>query len=300
MEYFIKNIWPIVKKDCNDICVYLGIVLTIKEITTYIIPKSILQIKPIILLFIIVGCIVIIIKNLPKMEYEFNIKNRDIKIKLKIGDIVKEKNAIIVPTNTTFDTKMENDFISLHSVQGQVQEKYFKNNLTTLDYLIEKELENIDYIELNNRKDSKKKKYEIGTTVEINQNRNRFYFVADSDINERGQTINPSITNITDSLSRLWQYIGENGHVEDIAIPIIGTGRMGIVNSREEILKYIIFSFVASNAMKKIANELIICIRKKDIKKYNIDIKEIVEYIKYTCEYQYEKISRIENGIGIG
>lgn len=296
MEYFIKNIWPVLKKDVISILAYIGAIVTINDILGFFDVTISTMLYVIIL---IVGIIVVIVANWPKREYLFNIKNRDIKIKLKIGDLLKEKAAIVVPTNSTFDTNTENDFISINSVQGQVQNKYFKNNITTLDYLIEKELADKQYIELKDREKTKTKRYEIGTTVEINQNGCRFYFLADSDINAKGKTINPSTMNITDSLSRLWQYIGEYGHVEPIAIPIIGTGRMGIVDSREEILKHIIFSFVANNTTKKIATELIICIRKDDIKKYNIDINKIVEYIKYTCEYQYEKIKEINNGIGI-
>lgn len=296
MDYFIKNIWPVIKKDIISILAYLGTIVTVNEVLACFkidISQAILGIS------LILGIIVIIIVNWPRKEYIFNIKDRDIKIILKIGNILKEKNAIIVPTNSTFDTNMENDFISIHSVQGQVQEKYFKNNISTLDYLIEKELENRQFIELTDRDKSKNKRYEIGTTVEINQNGKRFYFLADSDINPKRKTINPSTMNITDSLSRLWQYIGEYGHVEPVAIPIIGTGRMGIVKSREEILKHIIFSFVANNTTKKIATELIIYIRREDIKKYNIDINEIVEYMKYTCKYQYERLDNVNNGIGI-
>lgn len=296
MDYFIKNVWPVIKKNIISGLVYIGTIVTINEVLNFFkvnISQTIFSCT------LIVGMIVIIIGNWPKKEYVFNIIGRDIKIKLKIGDIVKEKNAIIVPTNTTFDTKMENDFISIHSVQGQIQDKYFKCDISNLDCLIEKELKNIEFTELIDRKESKSKRYEIGTTIEINQKSKRFYFLADSDINEKGKTINPSMMNITDALSRLWQYIGKYGHVEPIAIPIIGTGRMGIVNSREEILKHIIFSFVANNTSEKIATELIIYIRQEDIKKYDIDLNEIIEYIKYTCKFQYEKIDNINNGIGI-
>ena len=43
-----------------------------------------------------------------------------------------------------------------------------------------------------------------------------------------------------------------------------------------------------NNNTKKIAEELIICIRKEDIKKYKINISTIVEYIDYVCKYQYD------------
>ena len=143
MDYFIKNLWPVIKRDIISILAYLGTIVTVNEVFDLFkidIPQIIFAIT------LIVGILVIIIANWPKKEYVFNIKNRDIKIRLKIGNILKEKTAIIVPTNSTFDTNMENDFISIHSVQGQVQEKYFKNNINTLDYLMEKELENRQFM----------------------------------------------------------------------------------------------------------------------------------------------------------
>lgn len=299
MIYFAKNIWPVLKKDIIEILAFLGILWTIKEVIEYILPKNNLPIKNFFILMLLVGIIVIVIKNRPKKEYPFLIKNKDIKLKLVVGDLLKQKASLIVPTNSTFDTKMEDDFISLNSVQGQIQNKYFKNNLKTLDILLEEGLKNREFKELTDRKNSKTKQYDIGTTVEINQQGKRFYFVADSNINAQGQTIAPSLSNITDALSRLWQYISEYGHVETIAIPIMGTGRMGIINSREEIIKQIIFSFVVNNNTKKIANELIICIRKEDIKKFNIDIQEIVEYLKFMCKFQYTN-ENTYNNIGIG
>lgn len=299
MEYFFKSIWPLIKKIGTDYFAFIGICWTIKEVTVYLLSQYENTIKYVFSVFILLGFFIVLYKDRPKKEYSFCIKNKDIKIKLIIGDIINQKAAIVVPTNTTFDTLMENDFISLKSVQGQIQYKYFKNNLRTLDTLIEQELKGREFVELNDRTHSKNKQYEIGTTVEINQNGKRFYFLADSNINKNGQTISPSIINITDALSRLWQYISEYGHVESVAIPIIGTGRMGIVNSREEIIRQIVYSFVINNNTKKIASELLICIRKEDIKKYNLDVKEISEYVNYVCKYQYEKVDNTSSGIGL-
>lgn len=299
MEYFLKSIWPLIKKIGIDYFALLGICWTVKEVTLYLLEQYENTIKCIFSISIILGFVIVLFKDKPKKEYSFCIKNKDIKIKIIVGDIINQKAAIVVPTNTTFDTIMENDFISIKSVQGQIQYKYFKNNFHTLDTLIEQELKDKKFVELKDRIHSKNKQYEIGTTVEINQNGKRFYFLANSNINKKGQTISPSIINITEALSRLWQYISEYGHVESIAIPIIGTGRMGIVNSREEIIRQIVYSFVINNNTKKIANELLICIRKEDIRKYNLDIKEISEYINYVCKYQYEKIDNISSGIGL-
>ena len=30
-----------------------------------------------------------------------------------------------------------------------------------------------------------------------------------------------------------------------------------------------------------------------------MDINELIEYMKYTCKYQYEKLDNVKSGIGI-
>ena len=84
------------------------------------------------------------------------INGTDVKITLQVTDVLKNTGTIVIPTNTTFDTLMEDEFISVNSVQGQFQERFFQNNLKTLDTLIEKGLCGIDF-EILDRKGSKQK-----------------------------------------------------------------------------------------------------------------------------------------------
>ncbi|MCL2859606.1 MAG: DUF6430 domain-containing protein [Oscillospiraceae bacterium] len=291
IEFFFQRYWNNIKSFFIRAFSSIGVSWTGIEILQFFFPNQSDVLNKMFILIIIVSIFISIILSWPKRQFEYSIKNKDVKIKLVIGNLLKQKGSKIVPTNTTFDTKTDSDFISMSSVQGQVQDKFFKNNIRTLDSLIENELKLTNLVKTLDRKSSKNKQYSIGTTIEINQLGNRFYFVADSDINEKGQTVKPSYENILVTLESLWEYILENGHIETINIPLIGTGRMGIIQSREKILKQIIFSFMANNNTKKIANELVICIRPEDVQKYKIDIKEMKEYLEYMCRYYYENDS---------
>ena len=65
-----------------------------------------------------------------KLDWQFNLSGTDIKIELTVKDIFNVKSdAYVIPTCTTFDTTLENEFISVHSVQGQLEQKYFNYNL---------------------------------------------------------------------------------------------------------------------------------------------------------------------------
>ena len=51
---------------------------------------------------------------------------KDTMISLKMADLLNIKgSAIVIPTNTTFDTIMSGDFISEKSIQGQFQKKMY-------------------------------------------------------------------------------------------------------------------------------------------------------------------------------
>lgn len=242
---------------------------------------------------IIISFLIGICNNIPKRKFRYTIKNKDVGITVFIGDMFKEKGAKIIPTNTTFDTKMEGEFISSKSIQGQYQCMYYMNNLSALDILMEKELEKEKRYEVLQRTDSKNKRYPIGTTIKLNNNKSRFYFLAIADVNEVGKPCS-NFENIQIALEHLWNYILEKGHMEPIVIPIIGSGRTGINESRQKIIKEIIFSFIAHTIEKKISDELIICIHPNDIK--NIDLEELKQYLDYICKFYYENDNKTISG----
>ena len=203
--------------------------------------------------------------NKVKLGYEYFIKGTDVKISVCVKDVLDNNAAILIPTNTTFDTIMEDEFISVNSVQGQFQKKYFENNLRTLDELLEKGLEGNNY-EVLERTASKCKRYPIGTVCKVTIDRKHFYFVAIADINEYGKTINTKFENIQIALEGIWNQLETKGHIENLAIPLIGTGKAGIKDAkRERVIKEIIFSFVASSKERKITENLLICVHPLDL-----------------------------------
>ncbi len=234
-----------------------------------------------------------------KFIRKYSIKNTDIAITLSVTDMINSKTAIIIPTNSTFDTKMEGEFISAGSVQGQFQNRFFENNLGVLDKLIENGLLNKTYETLN-RSSSKSKQYPIGTVSKITHNGLHYYFVAVAHINEYGKPVNSKFENIQSALESIWSELEKRGHVEDISIPLIGTGRAGIQDiTREKIIKEIIFSFIASSKERKVTECLNICIYPSDLKADSLDLNELMTYLEYMCKYKYSESSTTNIGTPI-
>lgn len=208
----------------------------------------------------------------------------DVSITLKMCDALKNDGSVIIPTNSTFDTIMEDDFISKNSIQGQYQIKFFKKNITDLNSFLEKGLEGKKSIELKDGRTTNTKRYPIGTVSRVSGVgvKKRAYFLADSDINKNGIPENVDISDLTKALVNLWNSLSVVGNKEDYSIPLLGTGRAGVKNaSRDEVVKSIVISFLASTREHKITENLIICVHPLDFEKVHWD--ELCEYIRYQC-----------------
>ena len=276
----------------------LGCTLTVAEFVQYIFESDFVYVflRKYVWCFLIVCFIVSFFKNKFKLSYEYFLKGTDVKINLKVDDVLNQKAAIVIPTSTTFDTKMDDDFISENSIQGQFQNKYFSNNLKELDRLLEKGLEGYSY-ELINAVNSKNKRYPIGTVSKVTYKGKHYYFVAIADVNDFGKTINTKFTNVQLTLEGIWNHIENKGHIENLAIPLIGTGKAGIHDAtRKKVIQEIIFSFVASSQQRKVTEKLQICIHPQDLEHKDLELEELNEYLKYMCMYRY--VDMIDNNEG--
>ena len=303
IKIYIKQLLKKYKDIIKTFLGILGALLSIYELLQIFFPDILKGIELNCMAFIILIIIIIIISiiiNFPKLKKTFFIKNRDIRVTIVVGDIFKQKGSMVIPTNTTFDTCMEDDFISSKSIQGQFQNKYFKNNLTALDNMISNSLKNEKIKEkINDGRKTKTKRYDCGTIARINHNNKKYYFLALTDVNKVGSP-NADYNNIIESLQGLWSFLGENKHIESLIIPIIGTGRAGITEAtRMNVIKEIILSFVATTTEIKFTNHLVICIHPNDLKNNMIDIDEVFEYVYYTGKYRYEQLDKKNKGIPI-
>lgn len=300
-KFVIKNMSKRIKQIGNTLLILLGIILTVAESFEHMFNSRIVYRWMDIYNIRILGiCILISLGiNKIKLKSEYFLKGTDIKIDLHVMDVLSAKSAIVIPTNTTFDTKMDDEFISERSVQGQFQKKYFESNVASLDSLIEKGLQEIPYTQLD-RQSSKNKLYPIGTVSKVTYAGKHYYFVAIADINEYGKTINTKFENIQLALEGLWCQLENKGHIEDLAIPLLGTGRAGIKDaSRNRVIKEIIFSFVASAKERKITEKLQICIHPSDLEHKDLELEELNEYLHYMCKYRYVDENGKSEGVAI-
>lgn len=230
-------------------------------------------------------CSIISIMNFT-LSYKMKIKDTDAYITLKIGDIVKSKESLVISTNTSFVTTLENGVISVKSVQGAFQEKFYKNNLETLNREINASLKFSKYQPIGALTVNKRKynTYKIGTVAKINNANRKVYFTALNDINEYGKPINLHGDELIKTIGELLEFMKKQGHIEPLAIPLIGSGKLGDQKySRNRVLMELIDAFVCSATNDKICDNIIIYILPEDFE--FVDLKKIKAYINYKCNF---------------
>ena len=96
-------------------------------------------------LFFICGLMLGVLRAWPKQSVEARIEGTDVVVEVRIGSIFNREGAIIVGSNTTFDTSLEDGTISSESVQGQFTEQYF-TNISELDRKLDAALDTVPSI----------------------------------------------------------------------------------------------------------------------------------------------------------
>lgn len=275
------------RKLVSSILSSFGSLWLIIELGTYFLEATspiITTLKKYWFVFFVIGLFIAIIRSNPKFTIGGKLANRDISIEVTIGNLFKQKGALIISSNTTFDTHISNDLISEKSIQGQFTRQLYDSNEVQLDNDISHFLQDIPPEILAGKRIGKNNKYPIGTTVRLNKNNQTIYLLAIANINEYG-VASTSYEYLKQALAYLWVFIGNRGLKENLVTPIIGTGFSRLPQSREEIIREIIKSYVAACSESTFSDKLTIVISPSDVEKHKINLDELEKYIAHLCTY---------------
>jgi hypothetical protein len=260
-----------------DFVTGIGLFWLIVEMASYSTNGSIdVHLKSVVV-FSIASVIILVIsllKNKPKTSFKRKLRGKDNFIEIKVGDAFEGSGSLVVPINDHFDV----------SLGGNVRKaKSLQNNLIT-DFYAGKEEHLATDIEA--KIDLSQSPHDIGTTIEIEQNGKTFYLLVNSRKKENNR-VESSADDFLLSLSQLWPYIAlETGRNSAITVPLISTNHGRITNiNRETATKEIIESYIDASKTLNVADKMIICIHPKDLKKGNIDLDELDEFLRFSCQH---------------
>jgi hypothetical protein len=301
LSIFTKNYWRYIfsfKKTLNAVLGTLGIIWLLVEITSYFSQNLSNFFKAHWFWLLIFGIIWIIYENWPKTEFCYKLNDRDIWVQISIGNLFDYKGHLVIPINTSYDTFLEGDLIASTSTQGQFTIKYFKES-RHLDQDITTALAGEEPTSrLPHKNRGNQYRYEIGKVLKLKLENDKYAFLlAISDMNNNG-VAETNFDNIQMSLASLWSFVSINGESGQINIPIIGTGRGRLIDSREKVIRAIINSFISATTEteRRFCDKLNIVIYPKDFSTHQIKINELTRYLELKCDF-YEYDTR-RTGIG--
>lgn len=304
-KIYIQIFFPVSKNPVEYISTFFALIggyFTLCEIEQAVFKTQMLIdiLRNYTLIVLITSAMLVLLIRKDRAEKTAYLGKNDTIISLKMADLLNIKDsAIVIPTNTTFDTTMSGDFISEQSLQGQFQKKISNVDFSTLDMSIKNSLDECypnGYEVLEDRTKTNRNRYEIGTVAKITHNGQHYYFLAVADVSKTGKPQNVTMQNMTKALVGLWEYLSKEGHTEPITIPVIGTGRAGLCDGTfEDVIHETIFSFATKSQDEFVSRKMTICIYPPALSDANVTWEKLCSYLELQCQFFAENEKRIRS-----
>lgn len=219
--------------------------------------------------FLLLAVVLSVIVRRPIKSTTVTFPNRDFMVEVRIGDLFDAAGAVMISSNTVFEADVAGGKISPNSLQGQFTGKYFTGNQAEL-------IDNINEV-LNDRGGAAP--YPLGTVVPVTTHGKTFYFLAMAELNEHGNAASTEL-GVLGALDGLWAYVRDQGELQEIAVPVIGTGRGRLQVPKRKMIEQIASSFVKASKDGKISDRLVIVIREEDAKGAEYNLWDIKDHLK--------------------
>ncbi len=173
---------------------------------------------------------------------ELNIKG--LRVNIFYGDLFDSNDLKLIPFNEYFDTIVDNVLIAENTLNGKFIKKYYPE-VSNLDNQISSALNGKTYTLNNTRVLGKKKKYELGTTIEVE---NKYLLTAFTHFDNQNRAYLSKGEYLL-CLDNLWKEINRIYAQRDVSIPLLGSGisRIGNDLSLQDYLEQILNSLKLSN-----------------------------------------------------
>ncbi|MFH6988417.1 macro domain-containing protein [Flavobacterium collinsii] len=224
-------------------------------------------------IFMVLSVIFSILLKRPIKSISVSFPEYDFSIDVRIADLFSLSGATMISTNTQFEADVAGGRIAVDSLQGQFTAKYFTGNQIELIKNLQEKLAALNTTT----------PYPIGTTIPIHTHGKTFYFTAMSTLGEGGNA-SSTISEIEVSLNGLWDYVRNSGQLQELIVPVIGTGRGRVKISRKKMIALIAESFAKASLQHKFSSKLIIAVRPEDAQNFGMNLYDIKDHLVHVLK----------------
>ena len=216
------------------------------------------------------------------------ISNTDIRVEIRIGNVFSHRfsGAVIIGSNATFDTSIEDGSISESSVQGQFTERHFRGAVGELDESLRRSLLGVKPA-LEHTSDSKSfgkmSEFDLGTIAKVEASDTTGYFVAISRLNAN-KVAESTLPEYLDALPAMWEGIRTRGGQEDLVCPVLGTGLTRLPLNRMDAIRVLVRSFVAAAHEGKLTERFTLVVPPRDAR--DLDLGLLSRWLDCECAHR--------------
>jgi hypothetical protein len=253
-----------------SLAIYGAIYLLVESLDFFDVYKKSKYAAYAFLIFIAISALLAIISRRPIRKVSIKLPQKDVIIEVRIGNLFDVTGAIMISTNTVFEADVAGGKIDQNSLQGQFTAKYYTGDQNTLISAIDAELKKL----------AGSAPYPMGTVVPITTHGKTFYFTAMATLNDKGNAASTP-NDVEQALDGLWSYVRQAGALQELAVPLVGTGRGRVRMSRDKVIELISESFADAADIGAFTTRLIIVIRPEDAANFQINLYEIKDRLRH-------------------
>lgn len=221
-------------------------------------------------------------RSRPRDRIEFRLPPSDVVIAIAIGDVLDQVGNVVIGSNDTFDTTLDEEIIHAQSVQGQLLQRVFNGNTKDLDEQIESSLVDRSPDPDPTKTFGKTDRYPIGTVAIVRKGGTRYFLpaVARMSTSTPPQT-QATVEGVQMALTKAWEEVGRAGQREPVHAPIVGSNLARLGLSRTWLVQMMILSFVAVTKKDSGASSLTIWVAERDATV--VDLAALDEWLGALC-----------------
>lgn len=221
-------------------------------------------------------------RSRPRSRFEFRLPPTDVAIAVAVGDVLAQEGNVVLGSNNTFDTALDEAIISPRSVQGQLLQRTFNGDIKALDEQIAASLVEVTPDPDPRKSFGKVDRYPIGTVAIVRKGNTRYFLPAIAHMSaSTPPETRATVEGVQMALTKAWEAVGRAGQREPVHAPIVGShlARLGL--SRTWLVQMMILSFVAVNKKESGSSSLTIWVAEEDATV--VDFAALNDWLRALC-----------------
>lgn len=210
-------------------------------------------------------------RSVTRVRQEF--RRPDMAIVVEEGDLFDQPAHLVVGFSDTFDTASAGGVINEASVQAQLLARRYGGDVRRLDAELDAVLGPVEPVAREDRDRKplgKLVRYPVGT-VAVLGTRPRLTFAAAYSRIGNDYVAASSVEDLWFGLNRLWDAVRRHAQLEQVAMPLVGSGLSRLDHlDQDSLLRLILMSFIARSREGAICRELRVVVRAADLERINM------------------------------